>query len=151
MSAMVSRPVLARRLATWGFLSLGAYQIGLGIYFAAFRPPLLPEDARFIGQPLPPNLESWLDLVFTVMGGQMAALGIALVALAARSYGAASRSRLEVVALALAGVVSAGVMGLVNFGLDSDFKLALLTPVVLWVLAIALATITGRPRPFTSR
>ena len=77
---------------------LGAYQIGLGLYFAALRPPLLPEDARFIGPPQPPGLAPWLDLVFTVMGGQMAAVGFLLCALAVRRLGAPSRSRLEIFA-----------------------------------------------------
>jgi hypothetical protein len=45
--------------------------------------------------------------VFTVMGGQMAAVGILLCALAVRSLASDRRSRLEVFALALAGSASA--------------------------------------------
>lgn len=51
--------------------------VGLGVYFVALRPPLLPEDARYIGATLPeiqaavPGLERWLRHVFTVMGGFM--------------------------------------------------------------------------------
>lgn len=130
---------------------LGAYQIGLGLYFAAVRPPLLPEDARFIGLPQPPDLTPWLDLVFTVMGGQMAALGILLCALAVRSLASDRRSRLEVFALALAGFASAGVMSLVNFALDSDFKWVLLVPSGLWVIVIVLALIPDRPRSYLSQ
>ena len=151
MTRIASRAGAVRRWAGSGFIVLGGYQIALGIYFAVFRPPLLPEDARFIGQPLPVNLEPWLDLVFTVMGGQMAALGIAVLALAARSFRPAPRSRFDIIALALVAFASAGVMGLVNFALDSDFKWALLIPLILWVLAVALAVISDRPPPYGSR
>lgn len=151
MTPIASRSGPVRRWAGSVFILLGAYQVALGIYFAVFRPPLLPEDARFIGQPLPANVEPWLDLVFTVMGGQMAALGIALLALAARSFGPAPRSRFDVIAFALAALASAGMMSLVNFALDSDFKWALLIPLILWVLAVALAVISDRPPPYGSR
>lgn len=147
MTGAESRRGLVRRLTGPSFLLLGVYQIALGIYFAAVRPSLLPEDVRFIGQPLPPSLEPWLDLVFTVMGGQMAALGVTVVALAVRSFGATVRSGLEVIALALAGLASAGVMSWVNFALDSDFKWTLLIPVILWVLAIGLASVAASRRP----
>jgi hypothetical protein len=151
ITLIANRASTVRRWAGSGFIALGAYQIGLGIYFAVFRPSLLPEDARFIGQPLPPNLELWLDLVFTVMGGQMAALGIAVLALAARSFGAAPRSRFDIGAFALVALSSAGLMSLVNFVLDSDFKWLLLIPSILWVIAVALAVLSARSPPYGSR
>ena len=46
-----------------------AYQLVLGAYFVVFRPPLLPEDLRFLGGTaerlvvILPRLEGWLDLV----------------------------------------------------------------------------------------
>jgi len=147
MTLIASRAGAVRRWAGSCFIVLGAYQVALGVYFAVFRPPLLPEDTRFIGQPLPANLEPWLNLVFTVMGGQMAALGIAVLALAARSFGPAPRSRFDIIALALVALASAGMMSLVNFALDSDFKWVLLIPSMLWVLAVALAIISERPPP----
>ena len=128
-----------RPLAVALLVSLGAYQIALGAYFIVFRPTLLPEDARFMGTPRPPNLEPWLELVFTVMRGQMAALGVAIIALGLRLLSPRTRPLLETLALALAGLLSAGVMCLTNFALGSDFKWALLAPVILWVLAICLA------------
>ena len=58
ITLIANRASTVRRWAGSGFIALGAYQIGLGIYFAVFRPSLLPEDARFIGQPLPPKIQS---------------------------------------------------------------------------------------------
>lgn len=133
------------------FLVLGAYQIALGIYFAVLRPALLPEDARFIGRPLPPNLEAWLDLVFTVMGGQMAALGVVILAFAARFFDPALRSRFDLIALVLAGLASAGVMSLANFALESEFKWILLAPLMLWGVAAALSVIADQPLAGGSR
>lgn len=147
MTLFASRSGPVRRWARSGVILLGAYQIALGIYFAVFRPPLLPEDARFIGRPVPPNLEPWLDLVFTVVGGQMAALGVTILALAARNFGPDPGSRFDVITLALAALSSAGAMSVVNFALDSDFKWILLVPSLLWFLVIALAVIADRPRP----
>lgn len=37
------------RLARALFLTCGAWLVGLGVYFIFSRPPLLPEDPRFIG------------------------------------------------------------------------------------------------------
>ena len=127
------------RISVWSFCVLGVYQIGLGAYFVAVRPALLPEDIRLIGAPTPPGLEPWLDLVFTVMGGQMAAVGVLIVAFASRILCQSSRRRIDVLLLGLAGLLSAGLMSGVNFALGSDFKWLLVVPVALWVAAIALA------------
>ncbi len=139
---MILEPNSLRRSSVALFLVLGGYQIALGIYFMAFRPALLPEDARFIGARPPPNLEQWLDLVFTVMGGQMVALGVAIIALGARPREPIVH-RPETIALAFAGLLSAGVMSLINFALGSDFKWLMLLPVMLWVLAVSLAAVAA--------
>ncbi len=51
----------------------GVALIGVGLYFILLRPPLLPEDVRYMGLPaaqfdiLRPRLEAWLTHVFRVM------------------------------------------------------------------------------------
>lgn len=114
-------------------------QVGIGLYFIFARPPLLPEDLRFLalspaGDEGLARLRAWLDLVFTVMGGQMAAVG-ALAAALALGAGSARPSSGEVVWVLLAGAASAGLMSGVNFALGSDFRWLLLLPAVLWALA----------------
>ena len=56
-------------------LALGGISLlGVGCYFLFLRPPLLPEDARYMGISLPalqmavPGLGGWLQKVFWVMG-----------------------------------------------------------------------------------
>ena len=56
--------------------------MGLGLYFIFIRPPLLPEDPRFMGASLAdiqsaiPGLLIWLRRVFWVMGGFMVATSV---------------------------------------------------------------------------
>lgn len=57
----------------------GVTLIGTGIYFLSLRPPLLPEDIRYMALPpaqfdvLRSRLELWLTHVFRVMGGYVLA------------------------------------------------------------------------------
>jgi hypothetical protein len=123
-------------VAAWGL-----YQAALGAYFIFLRPPLLPEDLRFVAFTRVSaaeldRLTGWLRLVFTVMGGQMAGVGVLAVLLASR-LGRSPANRADLVGLAAAGAVSVGLMSAVNFLLASDFRFALLLPVVLWALALA--------------
>jgi hypothetical protein len=85
-------------------LICGVWLIGLGLYFMLLRPPLLPEDLRYMGRTLAeidaaaPELAPWLRRVFIVMGGFMSATGVLtgfcrLEHGAARSKGNWSRSR----------------------------------------------------------
>ena len=66
-------PTETNRVATWMLAGCGSWLIALGLYFALLRPPLLPEDPRFMGTTLAqiradvPGLENWLKRVFTVM------------------------------------------------------------------------------------
>jgi hypothetical protein len=133
-----------------------AYQMGLGAYFAAFRPPLLPEDLRFLGANAPgllvepPRFERWLDLVFLVLGGQMAALGMLLAVVALRLSRQEAVDRREVVLLGLAGGLSVAVMCAVNFALGSDFRWVLVFPVLVWLgglASVALACSSRRASP----
>ena len=122
------------------------YQLAIGLYFAVLRPPLLPEDLRFLGTApgalaaAAPRLEHWLHLVFIVLGGQIAAVGVLTAALALRlSQGRALGWR-ELTLLGGAGALSVGTMSVVNLVLQSDFRWPLIVPVAAWAVAVALAT-----------
>ena len=120
----------------------GVWLVGLGLYFSFLRPPLLPEDLRFIGtsisqvQASVPGLQRWLSKVFTVMGGFMASTGVltifmALAAIPARLPGTSW-------AIALSGVLSVALMSATNFMLHSEFKWLLLAPAIAWLAGLAL-------------
>ena len=136
MSAEKRRPI-----SHWLFVACGVWLFSLGVYFAVLRPPLLPEDPRYIGSTLPaiqaalPGLARWLSRVFTVMGGFIAGAGALTVFVAATSVPARTPGTGWV--LALVGVMTVGLMSATNFALDSDFKWVLLAPVVLWLAGLA--------------
>ena len=100
--------------------------MAVGVYFAFLRPPLLPEDPRFMGTSLAeiqatvPGLMIWLRRVFWVMGGHMFAAGLLTFFVAVTSFRARVRGVATVVALA--GTTSIGLMAAVNFIIASDFK-----------------------------
>jgi hypothetical protein len=127
----------------WLFIGCGIWLVGLGLYFIFVRPPLLPEDPRYMGASLEqiqralPGLAVWLGKVFTVMGGFMAAAGILTLFTAARLPAAAGRG--FTLAAALAGVAGVGLMSAVNFVLASDFRWVLLVPALAWLLAVLAA------------
>jgi len=62
-------------LAAWILMACGVALILIGLFFLAARPPLLPEDARFMGSTVEhivdavPALSTWLRRVFWVLGG----------------------------------------------------------------------------------
>ena len=115
----------------------GIWMVGLGFYFIVLRPPLLPEDLRFMGTTLAriqaavPGLEDWLQRVFTVMGGFMAGAGVLTVFLAQTAL--PSRPTAASSALALSGALTVGLMSATNFALHSDFKWVLLVPALVWL------------------
>ena len=120
----------------------GVILMGLGLYFIFIRPPLLPEDPRFMGtslveiQATVPGLLTWLRRVFWVMGGFMFTSGllmsyVAMAALQSRTRGAQS-------IIVLASLASIGWMAMVNFMIDSDFKWLLLAFNLPWILALLL-------------
>jgi hypothetical protein len=125
------------------FIGCGVWLVGLGFYFIFVRPPLLPEDPRYMGASLEqiqqalPGLAAWLGKVFTVMGGFMAAAGILTLFTAMRLPAAASRN--FTLMAALAGVAGVGLMSAVNFVLASDFRWLLLVPAVAWLFAVLAA------------
>ncbi|TIL73695.1 MAG: hypothetical protein E5Y89_21150, partial [Mesorhizobium sp.] len=71
-----SSPLSAILLAVFGVAL-----VFIGAFFMFLRPPLLPEDMRFIGVSLEqlqaalPRMASWLLRVFQVLGGYAAASG----------------------------------------------------------------------------
>ena len=94
-----------------------------------------------------PGLESWLPIVFTVMGGYMAGAGIltlfvARVAVAHRLPGTGW-------AIALAGFSTVGLMSAMNFVLHSDFRWVLFVPVAIWTAGVAAFVARDSSRPST--
>ena len=108
-----------RPLSSWLLIACGIWLVGLGLYFMLLRPPLLPEDPRFMGTTLEqvraavPGLEGWLKNVFRVMGGFMAGAGaltvfVAAVAMPLRLNGTSW-------ALAISGVLTVVLMSATNW------------------------------------
>ena len=121
----------------------GVILMGMGLYFGFLRPPLLPEDLRFMGASLTqiqtslPGLELWLVHVFRVLGGYMFATGLLTVYVAATGF---RTRRLGVVAVvSVSGLTSIGWMALTNFVINSDFKWLLLAFTLPWVVALMLS------------
>ena len=118
----------------------------MGAYFILLRPPLLPEDARYIGLSLErvataaPRLMRWLRQVFRVLGGHILASGVLTITLVtspsfrAHNWGA-------VIAAMTAGMASIGLMTIVNFRIDSDFKWMLFGVGLLWLSAFASSVV----------
>lgn len=131
-----------RPLSTWMLIACGVWLVGLGFYFMVLRPPLLPEDPRFMGTTLvqlraaAPGLEGWLKKVFTVMGGFMAGAGVLTVFVA--TVAMPPRLKGTSWALALSGVLTVALMSATNFALQSDFRWLLLAPAMLWLAGLIL-------------
>lgn len=155
-STRASRPGLGRTAAVL-IGACAAYQAGLGAYFVVFRPSLLPEDLHFLGASAArvsrdlPELERWLDLVFTVLGGQMAALGCLLGVSAVRLMRRRAIDQWELALVGCAGLLSVGLMSAVNFALESDFRWLLILPVLAWAVGLALAARSVHAKPAATR
>lgn len=128
-------------VSTCMLIACGVWLVGLGLYFIVLRPPLLPEDPRFMGTTLAqirtavPGLESWLNRVFTVMGGFVAGAGVLIVFVAT----VAMPLRLQGTswAIALSGALTVALMSATNFVLHSDFRWLLLVPALVWLAGLA--------------
>ena len=124
----------------WMLTACGLWLVGLGLYFIGLRPPLLPEDARFMGTTVEqlriavPGLEAWLQKVFTVMGGFMAGTGVLTVFVA--TVAMPLRWKGTPWALGICGVLTVVLMSAANFALQSDFKWLLLWPAVVWLAGL---------------
>ena len=120
----------------------GAILMALGLYFAFLRPPLLPEDPRFMGSTLAqvqealPGLSLWLRRVFWVMGGYIFATGLLTVYLALTAFRSRARGAASVVAVS--GLASIGLMVVVNFVIASDFRWLILSFALPWAVALVL-------------
>jgi hypothetical protein len=114
----------------------------MGIYFMLLRPPLLPEDVRYMELPaaqldvVRPHLDRWLTHVFSVMGGYIVATGVLTITVAATSFRA--RDWIAVSGALVAGIASIGWMAVVNFEIASDFKWVLLGVALVWMCSLAL-------------
>lgn len=131
---------LRDRASGWMLTACGIWLVALGTYFIFLRPPLLPEDLRFMGATLAqiqaavPGLESWLDKVFTVMGGFMAGTGVlivftARVAMARCLTGTAW-------AIGVSGALTVALMSATKFALHSDFRWLLVIPALVWLASL---------------
>lgn len=131
-----------RPLSTWMLIACGIWLVLLGLYFIFLRPPLLPEDTRFMGSSLAqvraavPGLEDWLQRVFIVMGGFMAGTGVLTVFTACVAM--PSRWKGTSWAIAMSGALTVALMSAINFDLRSDFRWLLLVPALVWLAGFAL-------------
>lgn len=133
---------MKRSLSSTFIVFQGVLFMGLGLYFVFIRPPLLPEDPRFMGASLAdiqgaiPGLVIWLRRVFWVLGGFMFATGLLTIYIARITVPHMTRGARLVIAVA--SLTSIGWMTIVNFLIDSDFKWLLLAFNLPWVLALIL-------------
>lgn len=124
----------------WRALMVGGVAlIGVGGYFLFLRPPLLPEDGRYMGMSLPdvmaavPGLRNCLPKVFTVLGGYIASVGVLTCYVA--GSGLRTRTPGALAAASLSGAMSVGLMVAVNFAIHSDFRWVLVLLIVPWLSA----------------
>ena len=133
-----------RRASSWMFIACGVWLVALGVYFIILRPPLLPEDSRFIGTTLEqlrlaaPGLENWLQKVFIVMGGFMSGAGVLTVLVA--TVVVPGNFKGTAWALTLSGALTVVLMSAINFALLSDFRWLLLVPALAWISGLVLFT-----------
>ena len=133
-------------VSKWIFVICGFWLIGLGGYFMFARPSLLPEDLRFLGESADqvelrlPQLMSWLQNVFMVMGGFMSGCGVFTIFVGVRVVPLFVRGTGTV--LSCAGLVTVALMSWTNFLLNSDFKWFLLIPAVAWLLGFVCYVIS---------
>ncbi len=143
-----------RRLAQASLCLGSLILMGMGAYFAFLRPPLLPEDLRYVGaslaqiQSVMPGFLPWVSRVFGVLGGYMFATGLLTAYLAAASY--RDTKPLPTAVVAISGSASIGWMAVTNFLIDSDFKWLLLAFVLPWVVAV-VASLTADKRGFRAQ
>ena len=136
------------RLFASASLALGGFiLIGLGLYFIFLRPPLLPEDLRYIGATLAqiqntlPGLQIWLSRVFGVLGGYMMATGLLTIYISATSFRTGKLGAAAVICIS--GLASIGWMVITNFVIGSDFKWLLMMFLLPWIVALRFSWISA--------
>ena len=138
MAAMPNRWPASAQVLT----AVGAVLAAMGLYFIFLRPPLLPEDVRFMSlssaqlDVARPHLEAWLTQVFRVLGGYILATGVLTITLAATSFRAHKRG--AALGALISGSASIGLMAAVNFTINSDFKWLLLAVAAAWAISMVL-------------
>lgn len=131
------KPYSAVLLTIVGFLF-----IGMALYFIFIRPPLLPEDLKYIGSTLQnvqenfPGSLYWLQKVFLVMGGFVFTTGVLIIYISLTSF--RQRQPAAFMIAALTGITSIGLMTVVNFIIGSDFRWVLLIFTLPWLSALIL-------------
>ncbi|WP_199421620.1 hypothetical protein [Actinotalea solisilvae] len=129
--------------AAWLFAGAGVVLVGIGIFFVVARPPLLPEDLRYLDREqreidaLLPRLQTWLRRVFVVLGGHALASGVLTVFTAVTAVRQGNLA--AVIALLASGAVGMGLMVVVNFLIHSAFRWILLAGACLWLAATTAA------------
>ena len=137
--------VLMTALAVSLMAVCGVILVGIGGFFIALRPSLLPEDLLFMDTTVDrieaqvPGLTRWLRRVFWVMGGYISSTGLLVVFVATTELRDGNSTALAI--LGLAGIASIGWMTIVNFLLHSHFRWALLALTGLWTAGLLLAAI----------
>lgn len=130
-------------LAAWLLTGYGVALALIGGFFLVLRPPLMTEDARYMGVTVEnldrdiPRLGTWLRRVFWVLGGYIVTTGVLVVYIA--STGVRAGNVGAVAMIAVAGVTSVGWMSVVNFMIHSDFRWALVGLDGIWVCGLVLA------------
>ena len=118
----------------------GLILVGMGSYFIFLRPALLPEDLTYMGAnhfditEAMPGITGWLNKVFSVLGGYIIAAGLLIANIGLIED--QRRSTVSFVFLLLAGVSSIGLMTVINFIIDSDFKWLLLSFTLPWTFSL---------------
>lgn len=130
-------------VAVWVLTGCGVALVLVGVFFLVVRPPLLPEDARYMGSTvedlavLVPGLSRWLRRVFWVMGGYIIATGVLVMYVTRTGFSDGSSGSLVV--LAIAGLTSLGWMTAVNFVIRSDFRWVLAGLTCIWTVGLVAA------------
>jgi hypothetical protein len=128
----------------------GLAVMGIGFYFIFLRPPLLPEDLRYMAlsaaqlDVVRPRLAGWLTHVFIVLGGYAVATGVLTITLAITSF--RTHSQGAAIGATIGGAASIGLMAAVNFAIRSDFKWILLGIALLWLCSLGLFWLETRSR-----
>lgn len=127
---------------------LGLLTLGTGVYFAAIRPAMLPEDERLTGvnvESLPPAFTGWLSIVFRTWAGFTIAFGFLLIALGV--FLRTNDSRWLRGGLATSVMIAFGSFLASNVQIGSDFVwfIALLFALALCTAIAMLRAGTRRP------
>ena len=117
--------------------------VGIGAFFVFVRPPLLPEDLRFLGRS-GGEIDQFVAAAAKLVAARLHGPGRPRphgrrLTIFVAATGVREGHIAAVVALAIAGATSIGLMAVVNFAIRSDFRWALLGATGLWVPATAAA------------